>query len=572
MKPLFFILFFISSLYSSNLYKKLVSALYISEDFKTYKLLTKYNYKEYDNVKLKEFSIKMVLKKDELKNETYYMSIISDFDSLIYTNVEYKRVNNIAIIKLDKNTPNTIFFNYNYEKPKRGEFRFTPLNQFEYRYILPYEGILYGVAYGIIFCAFLYYLVIFFSTKRRCFLYYSLMQFCVLGSLIGFTYLSFRAYVTNFEQGLIDFFETSAFLLTLLFAKEVLETKKLMPKMDKLLNFFIYLNVVDLFAITIFKYSILYEYMSFSVGFIIPSIAGLIAVYKGNKQAVFYTFGWLIMSFFLFILQNYMFPFSSIYGIHIATPLESLIFSFALGLMLRDLVDEQNEKEKLLIHKSKLISMGEMINNIAHQWRQPLTHLGYINMNLQLALEDEKIDRMFVKDKICESNEQIDFMSNTINSFRDFYKPEKEKELFYISQAVQNSIDIMKPLLDIYDIKLEFIVIKDKKVRSYKNEYSQVILNLITNAKDELILKSITNPTIVIRVDLVENKSITTVCDNAGGINSKIIDKIFEPYFSTKDAGSGIGLYMSKTIISSHFKGELTVENKKLGACFSVIF
>ena len=128
-----------------------------------------------------------------------------------------------------------------------------------------------------------------------------------------------------------------------------------------------------------------------------------------------------------------MAPISNIYIIHIGAPLESLIFSFALGYMLKILVKEKNEKEKLLIHKSKLASMGEMINNIAHQWRQPLTHLGFINMNLQLAFEDNPINKKYLNEKIEESNSQLDFMSKTIDNFMDFYKLNKEKELFYIS-------------------------------------------------------------------------------------------------------------------------------------------
>ncbi|XOB63783.1 7TM diverse intracellular signaling domain-containing protein [Campylobacterota bacterium DY0563] len=568
---IFFIFFiFLSNLYSSNLYDKLVDKFYISEDLQSYKQLTKTNYKQYNNIKLKQFLVKIVLKKEVLENSVYYVNVISDMDSLVYTNTKYTRINNTITIKLDKNTPNILYFQYKYKVPKRGEFRYSPMSEFEYKYIYYNEGILYGIAYGIIFCAFLYYLIISFSSRRKYFLYYSLMQLCVLISLICFTYFSFKPYISNFEQAFVDFFETTAFLFTLLFSKEVLNTKKVMPRFNLLINIFIVLNLVDLFAITIFKYSILYKYCSFYIGFLIPFVAGIIAIYNKNRYAIIYTIGWFMMVVFLFFIENYMFPLSGIYAIHIAAPLESMVFSFALGIMLKDLVEKQNEKEKLLIHKSKLISMGEMLNNIAHQWRQPLTHLGFINMNIQLSLEDKSIDRDYLKEKIEESNSQIDFMSETINSFRDFYKPQKDKELFYISHAVKNSIDIMKPLLGIYDIKLDFLVINDLQIKSYKNEYSQVILNLITNAKDELVLKKVINPTIVIKVDSIENKSLTTVCDNAGGIKEENINKIFEPYFSTKDSGSGIGLYMSKTIINSHFKGELTAKNSKYGACFAV--
>jgi len=567
MRIILFLAVFISSLLSKELYTKIVDEVYLSENLKGYELVDYRNYKRKD---LKEFSIKIVLKKEQLKNKTYYLTVVSDINSLTHTNVPYVRQNHLIIVKLDKNTPKNIYFNYKYENEKWGEFRTNIISEFEHDYILHFEGILYGVAYGIILCAFIYYIVIYFSTRLKCFLYYSLMQLFVLFSLIWFTYFSFRPYIFRFEQASVDICETLAFLFMFLFVKEILFTKKSMPKINKLLDFIVVLNIIDIFLISIFKFSILYEYIPFYIAFLIPTIAGVIGIYKRVKYSIVYTFGWFMMFCFIFITNMHMFPLSGIYAIHIAAPLESLIFSFALGLMLRDLVNEQNEKEKLLIHKSKLASMGEMINNIAHQWRQPLTHLSFINMNLQLTCEEKHINRKFLAAKIEESNQQIDFMSNTIDSFRDFYKPVKDKEWFFISNAVQKSVNIMKPLLDIYSIELEIKVLNDKKIKSYENEFCQVIVNLITNAKDELVSRAISSPKIVITVDKEQRKQITTICDNAGGIKLKNLNKIFEPYFSTKESGSGIGLYMSKTIIESHFKGELKVRNNKYGACFSI--
>ena len=263
-------------------------------------------------------------------------------------------------------------------------------------------------------------------------------------------------------------------------------------------------------------------------------------------------------------------PISGIYVIHIGAPLESLIFSFALGFMLKKLANEKNEKEKLLIHQSKLASMGEMINNIANQWRQPLTHLGFINMNLQLAFEDEPLDKKYLKEKIEESNAQLDFMSKTIDNFRDFYKPNKQKEIFYISVAVKKALEIMEQIFESNKIEFEFNLIKDKQINAYENEYSQVILNILTNAKDVLISRQIQNPKIIISINEKNNSIITTILDNAGGIENGYINHIFDPYFTTKQKGSGIGLYMSKMIIESHFKGKIKVFNKDKGASFSI--
>jgi len=569
-KYILFISLCVSNLFSIDYFYYAIDKIETSRDFENY---TQVSQLSIIHKKIDKISVKITLNKKAIQEDDFYLTIVSDIDSLIYTNASYTKNKNIIHIKLDETDGTVLYFDYVYDQHKQAEFRCDVITEFEYLYLYPFEGILYGLAYGILFCAFLYYLIIYFSTKVKSFLYYSIMQLCVLLSLIGFTYVSFLPYPNQgfyLTQAIIDIFETSAFLFTLLFAKEILNTKKIMPKINLVFNIFILLNFLDIFAIILYKYSILYEYMRFDIGFLIPSIAGLIAIYKGHKFATIYTIGWFLMFILIYIAEKQFFSISGIYTIHIAAPLESLIFSFALGLMLKDLVNQQNEKEKMLMHKSKLASMGEMINNIAHQWRQPLTHLSYINMNLQLASEDKPFDTKYLKEKIKESNHQIKFMSETIDNFRDFYKPVKDKKSFFISKAIQKSINIMKPILELHNITIMFTIKDEITLSSYENEYSQVVLNLITNAKDAFINQEIENAIITIVLDCVDNKSVVTVSDNAGGIKQKNIEKIFEPYFTTKETGSGIGLYMSKTIIDSHFKGVLTVLNNKDGACFKI--
>lgn len=562
MKYLILFTLFFSNLFSSDLIKD-----YVAEDHINFKDLSFF---EYRNKQLSEFTIKFDVNLEQLKDETYYLTIVSDEKSLIYTNAIYETINDIMVIKLDKYQKKELYFKYKYKESKQAEFRWKYINNFEYKYLLKYEGILYGVAYGIIFCAFLYYLIIYFSSQTRYFLYYSIMQLFVLLTLCAFTYLSYKSYVTTLEQALTDIFETGSLLFTLLFAKEVLNTKVTMPFMNKIILILIGVNILDIFAIFIFKYSILYEYMPFYVSFFISTLAGLISVFQKNYLHIVYTLGWFIVFLFLFLTELDSIEISGIYTVHLSAPIESLIFSFALGYTLKKMVEEKNEKEKLLIHQSKLASMGEMINNIAHQWRQPLTHLGFINMNLQLAFEDEPLDKKYLKEKIEESNAQLDFMSKTIDNFRDFYKPNKQKEIFYISVAVKKALEIMEPIFESNKIEFEFNVIKDKQINAYENEYSQVILNILTNAKDVLISRQIQNPKIIISINEKNDSIITTILDNAGGIENKYINHIFDPYFTTKQKGSGIGLYMSKMIIESHFKGKIKVFNKDKGASFSI--
>jgi len=165
-----------------------ISDFFISEDNKNYQQIT---YQEYITKELKDFSIKILIDKNTLVDRVYYLSIITDIDTLKYTNANYIIKDHMIIIKLDNSIEDTLYFDFSYETKKRIAFRFNVISNFEYHYILPYEGIIYGLAYGIIFSAFLYYLIIFLSARKKYFLYYASMQICVLLSLIGFTYFSF---------------------------------------------------------------------------------------------------------------------------------------------------------------------------------------------------------------------------------------------------------------------------------------------------------------------------------------------------------------------------------------------
>jgi signal transduction histidine kinase len=558
-------------LFAEDFFGKVIKDINISKDFKTYKEanLSDYSSNEY----LSTVSLKFRFNKEPLEKEVYYLVVISDVDSLIFTNAKYTRKNNIMTIKVDKNNSSELYFNYKYKEAKKLEFRCDVISEFEYKYLLNNEGILYGIAYGIIFCAFLYYLIIFFSTQILAFLYYSIMQLFVLFSLIGFVYISFLSYSNQeyyLTQAVIDTFETLAFAFTVLFAKEILGVKKNMPLMNILMNIFIIASFLDIGAIVVYKYSILYKYMAFEIGFLLPVIAGIIAIFKKINYAAIYTLGWSIMLIVVFLTEKFLITLSNIYTIHMLAPLESLIFSFALGLMLKKIIKDKNEKEKLLIHKSKLASMGEMIENIAHQWRQPLTHLGYINMNLEMKSQSDKYDKNYFIKKIKESNGQIKFMSSTIDDFRDFYYVEKEKQKFLVSNACQLAINIISPTLNKKKIKITLNIEKDSLIEGYENEYAQVILNFFTNSIDLFESRKIKDPTIDILIETMNNKSITKVSDNAEGIESENLDKIFDSHFSTKKRGSGIGLYMSRVIIQSHFSGNIYASNDKKGACFSI--
>ena len=232
---------------------------------------------------------------------------------------------------------------------------------------------------------------------------------------------------------------------------------------------------------------------------------------------------------------------------------------------------EKQKNEQLLIQQSKLALLGEMIGNIAHQWRQPLMQLSAILMYLDAYNEKGKLNEDKLLKKVKEGNSIIDFMSKTIEDFRNYYKPEKQKEQFLIKESIDSALFILNSALKNANISVTTNYgNEDITLMSYKNEFSQALLNIITNAKDILIQREIENPTISIEVVQKEDTIMLSVSDNAGGIDETILGKVFDPYFTTKhkSQGTGIGLYMTKMIIENNMEGQIRVENEKEGATF----
>ena len=231
-------------------------------------------------------------------------------------------------------------------------------------------------------------------------------------------------------------------------------------------------------------------------------------------------------------------------------------------------VQKNREKDKAILQQSRLAQMGEMISMIAHQWRQPLTAISATSGNLTLKAKLDKLDN----NTAVELGEKISgysqHLSSTIDDFRDFFKPNKQIIDTTYTELVQSVLSIVADTLNTKNIKLKQDLQSETILSTYPNELKQVILNLIKNAEDILLEKEIENP--VITIETQDN--ILRVKDNAGGVPPNIIEKIFDPYFSTKTKkdGTGLGLYMSKTIIQEHCGGELSVYNDKNGAVFEM--
>lgn len=240
---------------------------------------------------------------------------------------------------------------------------------------------------------------------------------------------------------------------------------------------------------------------------------------------------------------------------------------------IKEEVEISREKDMVMYRQSRFASMGEMIGNIAHQWRQPLMELSAILMDLQAAIHFKtKVTEHDVVDTIVSSNRVIQFMSHTIDDFRNFFSPQKELSAFCINEVVAEAINIMKATLHHHRITLEVIEhLPNAMAYGLKNEYAQVIINLISNAKDILTVRAVAKGHIVIEIDQNAEYSKVSVIDNAGGIKDEDFSHIFEPFFTKeKSNGTGIGLFMSRMIIENNMKGIITVGNVDDGVAFCV--
>jgi C4-dicarboxylate-specific signal transduction histidine kinase len=235
-------------------------------------------------------------------------------------------------------------------------------------------------------------------------------------------------------------------------------------------------------------------------------------------------------------------------------------------------VEALREKEQMLIQQSRLAAMGEMIGNIAHQWRQPLNTLGLTIQQLPLYYDFGKIDREFLVHTVSSSMGLIQYMSKTIDDFRNYFKPDKEKIAFNVNEAISNTLTLLEGSLQNPIICIEIDARNNPVIIGYQNEFTQVILNVLINARDVLIEREIDDPKIMITISGKDGCAVVTVADNAGGIPEDIMDKIFDPYFTTKgpEIGTGVGLFMSKTIIEKNMGGRLSVRNSADGAEFRI--
>jgi len=236
-------------------------------------------------------------------------------------------------------------------------------------------------------------------------------------------------------------------------------------------------------------------------------------------------------------------------------------------------LEELRQKEQLLIQQSRMAAMGEMLGNIAHQWRQPLNVLALQVQELRISEQHGDLSREALHESVEKSMEIIKHLSRTIDDFREFLVLDKKKVLFNLDLVIRKAVSLVEGSLKMHDITVEVISTDDPQINGRPNEFGQVLINILMNAKDAFVEQEKGGARkITIRSWTEQGRTVVTITDNAGGIREEILDKIFDAYFTTKPLGqgTGVGLFMSNAIIEKSMGGRLSVRNVEGGAEFRI--
>lgn len=309
-----------------------------------------------------------------------------------------------------------------------------------------------------------------------------------------------------------------------------------------------------------------------------------------TKNSKYFFFVWTIpLSGFIYITLYDLGVINSVipYTFELSVFIEKLLFSSILITQVYGLKNEkielslqllaeqksQLEKDKVLLRQSKLASMGKMMRNITHQWRQPLSEINAVTMNIDANFHINKLTSQTLEDDISRIENLTEYMSQTIENFNSYFKPNKQLEEKSLEIIVNTALNLTDSIIKSNKIKVSLDIQNQSIIKVYTGELLQVLLVLIKNSIDALENISENTKTIKITVKKENDKHSISVEDNGGGIHEENIDKIFDPYFTTKSEsnGTGIGLYMSKMLIQESMNGELKVQNTQSGAKFTIL-
>ena len=259
-------------------------------------------------------------------------------------------------------------------------------------------------------------------------------------------------------------------------------------------------------------------------------------------------------------MLSFKIPLRAIFSYHlkeVVIIMSAIAFVFGIFLLLvykmhRRGEESKRQTEQLMIHQSRLASMGEMIGNISHQWKQPLAQISSALINLELYQERKKLDEAKIYEFIEETSKQINFMSETVDDFKNFFKPNTLKREFSADEVINQTIKILNASLKKYQIEMDIDIRENFTIFANFNEIIQILINIINNAKDAFKQSYVKPRIIKIYTFIKDNRKNLCVQNNAGAIKASFLKVIFEPHFSTKESGSGLGLYMSRLIASKN--------------------
>lgn len=338
-------------------------------------------------------------------------------------------------------------------------------------------------------------------------------------------------------------------------------------------------NILSSFAIVLGMSVLMIRkrYISVLVFFIIVIAIALLVTYLAWKHHIYLSIGYLLVPLvsYLFMLSLLMFVIDYRNKKRFITEIQQTSEQKRRLKTALDRSESEIEYQKaMLFQQSKLAAMGEMIDNIAHQWRQPLNTLSVIVQDAEYAYGSGRVDKNYIRTMTSESMDQIMFMSQTIEDFRNFVKPDQKNTPFDLNQPVAESLEMLASMFEAHRIAID-VQYSDNALEVFgsASEFKQVLINLLQNARDALIEHKSSHPTITIRVFGDDTYGVISIQDNGGGIPSDVIERIFEPYFTTKEEGkgSGIGLYMSYSIIQTKMGGTIEVANVENGTMFTLI-
>jgi len=425
----------------------------------------------------------------------------------------------------------------------------------------------YGITFGILLMTIVYTLVRYIHLRELIYLAYCFMQAFSLLFIISYSKIFDISFFVQ-EIGLI-FASLSAVVFAIGFYEG-----KFFPKISNYKELIVNTLLFNVVILTAFYHYMLFEYLPYTIIYAILFVSVVFNPSEGSKPILVYVIGWSIFCFVLFVLdfKSYYVTQGYMDIVLIAFAIEAVLFTMSVAYKYNSLQNQSNSYEEMLLQQSRLAKSGEMIANITHQFRQPLNNLSYILMNLRKRYENKKLDEVYFDKKVNQANEQVQFLSKTIEDFKSFYAPSKQKENFLIKEAIDSSYTILSAEFKKKNIDFELIFQTNEDINIYgiKNELSQVVLAILSNASDAL--KDKEEPKIVVTVSSTDAEVLLSFEDNAGGIKKKDLEKIFDPYFSTKEEGTGIGLYLVKLIIEKSFEGKISVDNTKSGACFRLYF